>query len=167
MSTLYIVLYTKLLFEFIYTLADFQWLSYQGLWRTIHSHARLCIPEHYEHISESTRRFQFTPGCVTSLLLVPSISACLSPEYLEAPLWQHLNMRLYTCEEWKAPSKSKSRMSSWYQVPGAFLSNIFDPSLPCRVPIRSRMRVSQPLCKLCGSSRSCNGCIGSLVNGGR
>lgn len=32
---------------------------------------------------------QFTPGCVTSLLLMPSISACLSPEYLEAPLWQH------------------------------------------------------------------------------
>lgn len=87
----YLILFSlKLLFEFIFTLADFQWLSYEGLWRTIHSHARLCIPEHYEHISESTRRFQFTPGCVTSLLLMPSISACLSPEYLEAPLWQHL-----------------------------------------------------------------------------
>lgn len=85
----YIVYYAKFLFEFIFTLADFQWLSYEGFWRTIHSHARLCIPEHYEHISESTRRFQFTPGCVTSLLLMPSISACLSPEYLEAPLWQH------------------------------------------------------------------------------
>ena len=163
----YILYYITLLFEFIFALADFQWLSYEGLWRTIVSHARLCIPEHYEHISESTRRSSIHSRLCHFAAPYAKHLGLLKSWILRSPTLTTFNMRLYTCEEWKAPSKSESRMSSWYQVPCAFLSNIFDPWLPCRVPIRSQMRVSQPLCKLCGSSRSCNGCIGSLVNGGR
>ncbi len=93
-----------------FILVDFQWLSYEGLWRTISKPKTLYLWtlwiyfRKHSPLSTRSRLCRFVAPHAKHLGLLKSW-------ILRSPILATFNMRLYTCQEWKARSTSKSRRS--------------------------------------------------------